>query len=588
MLTQLLFVLFLLTSLSSFGISIQVAKSYKWKENVQVWANKIGPLHRPVESQDFYQALPWSEGCKPKQLEYGEIQLGETLLGNRFVNTPFQLFFNESVDVNTLCELSLDSIAADTFRRAVEDNYVYYLNIDGISSQAISLGITDLQRVGINLGNKLDRLEHVYLYSHLIFDVFYNESNLIYFEVTPASPTLILPHKDFSSSVTYSVFWKPTHLRIEVWLNMRFYIFQCLCQRTKDRPNIKNVSSQKVLEFPWLSLFSPMIFVIFLIGSIGIICFRRLRHDLKSTREGSSVAVDQEIGFDDTERGWKLVKGDTISCMNNLTGMCIVVGVGLQLTVLVMILFIIGILGGYKKYGGSSFLSSMVITYFMTSPISGFASGRLYRQMNGVHWVRNALICIFVYTLPVFLVWSVLNTFALFYDSTMALPFYVGFSLFILWLFVAFPCTVLGVIVGKHTGRKGFRAPVRTSKIKREIPRSPWYASVWFQAFVSGMFPLSIVLVEMKHILNTLTGYENPSSFILLTVLFFILMVWIATISSFLVFQQVCFEDYRWWWRSFLNGGSCSIFFYLYSIYYFYVRSGFSGFLQVTSSIIRM
>jgi transmembrane 9 superfamily protein 3 len=76
---------------------------------------------------------------------------------------------------------------------------------------------------------------------------------------------------------------------------------------------------------------------------------------------------------------------------------------------------------------------SQIVGYSLTSFIAGFASARLYRQMNGQHWVRNTLICIFIYTLPVFLIWVCIHTIALFYDSTIALPFSWSVVLFALW-----------------------------------------------------------------------------------------------------------------------------------------------------------
>jgi hypothetical protein len=41
-------------------------------------------------------------------------------------------------------------------------------------------------------------------------------------------------------------------------------------------------------------------------------------------------------------------------------------------------------------------------------------------------------------------------------------------------------------------------------------------------------------------------------------------------------------EDHRWWWRSFLCGGSTAMFVYGYCFYYFCARSGMSGFMQTS------
>ncbi len=38
----------------------------------------------------------------------------------------------------------------------------------------------------------------------------------------------------------------------------------------------------------------------------------------------------------------------------------------------------------------------------------------------------------------------------------------------------------------------------------------------------------------------------------------------------------------RWWWRSFLCGGSTGIFVYGYCFYYYYARSDMNGFMQTS------
>lgn len=38
-------------------------------------------------------------------------------------------------------------------------------------------------------------------------------------------------------------------------------------------------------------------------------------------------------------------------------------------------------------------------------------------------------------------------------------------------------------------------------------------------------------------------------------------------------------EDWRWWWRAFVSGGSVSLFFFGYAVY-FYLNSSMSGGLQ--------
>ena len=54
-----------------------------------------------------------------------------------------------------------------------------------------------------------------------------------------------------------------------------------------------------------------------------------------------------------------------------------------------------------------------------------------------------------------------------------------------------------------------------------------------------------------------------------LLLVYVILAMTCAEITIVLCYFQLCSEDYRWWWRSFLTSGSTAIYVFLYSIAYF-------------------
>ena len=43
--------------------------------------------------------------------------------------------------------------------------------------------------------------------------------------------------------------------------------------------------------------------------------------------------------------------------------------------------------------------------------------------------------------------------------------------------------------------------------------------------------------------------------------------------------SQLCGEDYHWWWRSFIQGGSCAVYVFLYSIIYFCTKLEITDFI---------
>jgi len=98
-------------------------------------------------------------------------------------------------------------------------------------------------------------------------------------------------------------------------------------------------------------------------------------------------------------------------------------------------------------------------------------------QMGGDKWVRNVLLTASLFCLPMFIVFCFLNTVAISYRSTAALPFGTIVVIFVIWALVTFPLTVLGGIAGKNT-KTEFYSPCRTNKYPREIPQLPWYATL--------------------------------------------------------------------------------------------------------------
>lgn len=63
---------------------------------------------------------------------------------------------------------------------------------------------------------------------------------------------------------------------------------------------------------------------------------------------------------------------------------------------------------------------------------------------------------------------------------------------------------------------------------------------------------------------------------------FVILIVTCAEITIVLCYFQLCNEDYRWWWRSYLTSGSSAVYLFLYAAFYFFTR------LQITNAVSGM
>uniref|UniRef100_A0A2N9F8L7 Transmembrane 9 superfamily member n=1 Tax=Fagus sylvatica TaxID=28930 RepID=A0A2N9F8L7_FAGSY len=88
-----------------------------------------------------------------------------------------------------------------------------------------------------------------------------------------------------------------------------------------------------------------------------------------------------------------------------------------------------------------------------------------------------------------FLMFCFLNTVAITYNATAALPFGTIVVIVLIWSLVTSPLLVLCGIAGKNS-KAEFQAPCHTTKYPREIPPWPWYlgngsidGNGWLSAF---------------------------------------------------------------------------------------------------------
>lgn len=261
------------------------------------------------------------------------------------------------------------------------------------------------------------------------------------------------------------------------------------------------------------------------------------------------------------------------------TWLSAILGVGAQFLAVGTGILLLGGIGLYYPYNRGSMKTSLVVLYAITSFISGYVSASFYRRLGGDKWVWNVVLTSTLFPFPLFLVWSVLNTVAWNMGSTQALPFGTILVIFLLWLVVGFPLVVLGGITGKNRAGE-FEAPCRTRNIPREIPPLPWYNMVVFQMAMAGFLPFSAISIELYYIFVTVWGHKLYTLYGILMIVFCILLVVTSFITIALVYFQLSLEDYRWWWRSVLNGGATSFFVFLYAIFFYVERSAMSGFMQ--------
>ncbi|GJT05024.1 transmembrane 9 superfamily member 2-like protein [Tanacetum coccineum] len=573
---QLLVALLVVITITQEAASGSSDHKYKPNDDVPIYANKVGPFHNPSETYRFYD-LPF---CLPAHLKEKKEALGEVLNGDRLVSAPYKLQFMVEKDSELVCRKKLTKEEVSKLRSAVAKDYYFQMYYDDLPFWGF-LGKVEKDKTDPSE-------EKYYLFKHLHFEIHYKKDRVIEInaKADPNAVVDLTEDKEVEVEFMYTVRWKETNIPFES--RMEKY------SQTSSQPHH--------LEIHWFSIINSCVTVLLLTGFLATILMRVLKNDFVK------YAHDEEEADDQEETGWKYIHGDVFRYPKYKSLFAAALGSGTQLFSLALFIFGLALVGVFYPYNRGALFTALVVIYALTSGIAGYTASSFYHQLEGTNWiihlrvytlqfiatsyigrkfdrmvtlVRNLLLTGCLFCGPLFLTFCFLNTVAIAYTATAALPFGTIVVIVLIWTLVTSPLLVLGGIAGKNS-KAEFQAPVRTTKYPREIPPLPWYRKTVPQMAMAGFLPFSAIYIELYYIFASVWGHRIYTIYSILFIVFIILLIVTAFITVALTYFQLAAEDHEWWWRSFLCGGSTGVFIFGYCLYYYYERSDMSGFMQTS------
>jgi transmembrane 9 superfamily protein 3 len=175
----------------------------------------------------------------------------------------------------------------------------------------------------------------------------------------------------------------------------------------------------------------------------------------------------------------------------------------------------------------------------------------------------------------------VLNTIAIFYGSLAAIPFGTMVVVFILWAFISFPLALLGTVVGRNWSGAP-NNPCRVKTIPRPIPEKKWYLTPSVIALMGGLLPFGSIFIEMYFVFTSFWNYKVYYVYGFMLLVFLILIIVTICVTVVGTYFLLNAENYHWQWTSFFSAASTAVYVYLYSIYYYHMKTKMSGFFQTS------
>jgi len=519
---------------------------YMVGDTVDLWLNKIGPYHNPQETYTYY-SLPF---CQPENSQNAKKHsggIGEILEWNELIQSVMAMTFAIDVPDTVICQQVLDDDSVEKFESAVAQHYWYQMYLD------------DLPIWGMVGEVNLD--EQSYIYTGKSFSIAYNRDQIIQVNMTADHPVAI--KAGAALSFKYSVRWVKTDKlfadRFERYLDYSFFEHQ----------------------IHWFSIFNSFMMVIFLCGLVSLILIRTLKNDYAKYRSADVEIDEMDKDFGD-DSGWKQIHGDVFRVPSHFTFFAACYGNGLQMISLTFLVVILAIVGSLYVNRGA-LISTCLFGYCITSFIGGYSSGSLYSQYyypkKPLHWIRCMLYTAFLLPVTSLITLLWLNGLSLYYSTMNIVPLGTLLKIIFIWLFASFPLTVAGTLLGKNRNSKS-KFPCRVNSLPRQIPEHRWYAHPATIIILTGWLPFGSIFIEMYFIMTSFWNYKFYYVYGFMLLVFLLLIVVSVCVTIVGVYFLLNAEDYRWPWISFLASGTTAVYVYIYSAYYFFLKTSMTGFLQ--------
>ena len=509
--------------------------------------------------------------CQSRKIISVEDTLGEILTGESYYTTGYKAKTNEDQLCQVLCYNNFSEKNIKIYEKLIKRRYFSNWIVDKMPAGRIVYNQETKQTSlkyfqGIPLGFFIDG--KIYIYNHLQFHILLNKIdedkfNVVGFNVLPMS---IKHDNDKPICATelkllLNNFNKPFQPLEEGNILFTYDVIYEYSDITyATRWDHYKPSKEKI---HWAGIYISELLVALVSIFVVIILKKNIKGDIDSYNY--RVSQFEEIN----EYDWKQVSGDVFRPPSiNVLLLSSIIGTGSQLLAMFSIILFLGVLGFMNPEKRGNILNLGILFYCFCGLFAGYIASYFYRFWGGESWLRVAIFTSSLFPGTLVIGYIIVNIILTIEKSNAAVNFSDILSLFFLWIFCTFPLILIGSFFGFKS--KKLDTPCIINKIPSIIPSKPWYLHYRYITFLTGLIGFSTIFIEFNYIMAALWRHQIYFLAIYLWIVFFLFLIVVGEMTIIVVYFNLCYGDYNWWWKSFIIGSSPVIYFILYSIFYFF------------------
>ena len=512
--------------------------------------------------------------CQSKKIKKAEDTIGEILTGESLYTTGYKAYTNVDRYCHVLCYNTFSENNVKIIQKLIKRKYFSNWILDKLPAGLITYNketkSTSLNyNNGIPLGFVVDK--QFYIYNHLQFHILLNRIdedryNVVGFNILPMS---IKHNKDKPiCAKNANDILKDLNTPNQPLVQGNILFTYDVIYEYSDIPLASRWDHYKTSKsnIHWTGILITEILVICGTLTIFVILKQNLQKDISSYNY--RVSHFEDIN----EYDWKQISGDVFRPpTTNILLFSSMLGTGAQLIAMFTLTLLLGMFGFVNPEKRLNIINIGILLYCLSGIIGGYIAANFYRFWGGFNWITSAVCTSFLFPGSLIFGYIIVNIVLTIEKSNAAVHFYDILSLFVLWLLCTFPLILLGSFFGFKSNK--IDIPVSINKIPSIILEKPWYLHYRYTTFITGIIGFATIFIELNYVMGALWNHQIYFLGTFLWTSFLLFIVVVGEMSVIVVYCNLCYGDYNWWWKSFIIGASPVIYFILYTFaYFFYLK----------------